>query len=191
MNGDNRKNTLKVGEAKMNAFSVIYDMFEPFLDGEKKPLNLMEASNLWLFHAITDNTMRNEEIAYNIARDPDLKNLLKEVKEKIHQPIGFEISQILRAEGVSLPDTTPAKPIGDYKDIHEGAKLTDEEIANMMSFNLLLGINYASRGLTESIRADVGLVFFKIIVKKVTFGLSVKRLMEERGWLRMPPSFKV
>lgn len=28
--------------------------------------------------------------------------------------------------------------------------LNDEEIANLMSFNLLLGITYATRGLTEA-----------------------------------------
>lgn len=132
--------------------------------------------------------MRNEEIAYNLAQDPELKDILKDVKEKVHQPIAFEISQLLRVEGVALPEATPVKPIGDFKNIPEGAKLNDEEIANMMSFNLLLGINYASRGLTESIRADVGLLFFKIIAKKATLGLSLKRIMDQHGWIRMPPT---
>lgn len=174
----------------MNIFEVIHDTFGPFLDGEKRPLNIMEATNLWFFLAISELTMRNEEIAYNLAQDPDLKEKLKDVKMNVHQPIAKEIQDLLLAEKVPLPQGTPPKPTGDFQLIPEGAKLNDEEIANLMSFNLLLGITYASRGLTESIRADVGLIFFKVITKKTIFGATLKKLMDERGWLHAPPDYK-
>jgi len=174
----------------MNIFDVIHDTFEPFLDGEKKPLNVMEASNLWFFLAISETTMRNEEIAYNLAQDQELKEKLWDAKASVHQPIAKEIQDFLLAERVPLPKGTPTKPTGEIHLIPEGAKLNDEEIANLMSFNLLLGITYASRGLTESIRADVGLIFFKIIVKKTIFGATLKKLMDKRGWLHAPPVYK-
>jgi Protein of unknown function (DUF3231). len=174
----------------MNIFDVIHDTFEPFLDGEKKPLNFLEASNLWYFMAISDTTLRNEEIAYNLAKDPELKELLKDAKFSIHQPIVNEITELLKAEKVPLPDGTPPKPLSDFPGIPEAAKLNDEEIANLMSFNLLIGITYSARGLTEAIRADVGLIFFKVIVKKAIFGASLKKLMAKRGWLRAPPAYK-
>lgn len=174
----------------MNIFEVIHDAFEPFLDGEKRPLNVMEATNLWFFLAISETTMRNEEIAYNLAQDQELKDKLWDAKASVHQPIAKEIQDFLLAERVPLPKGTPPKPVGDFQLIPEGAKLNDEEIANLMSFNLLLGINYASRGLTESIRADVGLIFFKIIVRKTIFGATLKKLMDKRGWLHAPPVYK-
>lgn len=173
----------------MNILDVVHDTFEPFLDGEKKPLNIMEVSNLWFFLAISDTTMRNEEIAYNLAQDKELKEKLNDAKVSVHQPIAKEISDFLIKEKVALPKGTPTKPTGEFQHIPEGARLNDEEIANLMSFNLLLGINYASRGLTESIRADVGLIFFKIIVKKTIFGASLKKLMAKRGWLRGAPVY--
>lgn len=175
----------------MDIYEAIQDSFKPFLDGKKRPLNIMEATNLWFFLAISENTMRNEEIARNLAQDPELKDKLAYAKTGVHQPIAKEIQDFLLAEGVPLPNGTPAKPVGDFPLIPEGAKLNDEEIANLMSFNLLIGITYASRGLTESIRADVGLIFFKIIVKKTLFGASVKNLMDKRGWLRSPPVYKI
>lgn len=173
----------------MNIFEVIHDAFEPFLDGEKRPLNIMEATNLWYFLAISETTMRNEEIAYNLAQDQELKDKLWDAKVSVHQPIAKEIRDFLLAEKVPLPKGTPPKPVGDYQ-LPEGAKLNDEEIANLMSFNLVLGIDYSSRGLTEAIRADVGLIFFKVIVRKTIFGASLKKLMDKRGWLHAPPVYK-
>ncbi|MFT9498138.1 hypothetical protein [Anaerosolibacter sp.] len=57
----------------MNVFEVAYDSFKPFLTGEKKPLNVLEVSNLWFYLAIYNNTLRNEELAYNTAQNNDLK----------------------------------------------------------------------------------------------------------------------
>lgn len=174
----------------MNILDVIHDTFEPFLDGEKPPVNILEVSNLWFFMAFSDTTVRNEEIAYNLAQDEEPKELLKEAKVSIHGPIVKEMQEFLIAEKVALPKGTPPKPAGDFPGIPEAAKLNDEEIANLISFNLLIGIVYAARGLTESIRADVGLIFFKVIVKKAIFGATLKKLMAKRGWLRSAPAYK-
>lgn len=189
LGGELRMNIL-TRDASMNILDIIHDTFEPFLDGEKRPLNILEASNLWFFLAISETTMRNEEIAYNLAQDQELKDKLNEAKVSVHQPIAKEIRDFLLEEKVALPKATPIKPKGDYPSIPEGAKLNDEEIAKMMSFNLLLGVNYASRGLTESIRSDVGLIFFKVIVRKTIFGASVKKLMDQRGWLHEAPIYR-
>lgn len=174
----------------MNLFEVLNDAFKPFLDGEKKPLTVLEVSNLWFYLAATENTMRNEEIAYNVTQDKELKKKLKDAKEHVHQPIAKSIRELLIKEEVPLPQTTAEKPVGDYVNIPEGAKLTDEEIANLMSYNLLLGINYASKGITEAVRADVGLLFSKFLMKKITFSLTIKDLLKKRGWMRVPPYYK-
>lgn len=174
----------------MKIFELIHDAFEPFMDGEKKPLNVLEVSNLWFFLLGTETTMRNEELGFNLVQDPELKQIIKDVKDNVHMPIREEIRKILTAEGVPLPETTPEKPVGDYRNIPEGAKLNDEEMANLLSYNLALGIVYATRGLTESIRADVGLMFTKIIMRKLSLSLTVKRYLEEHEWLRVPPYYK-
>ncbi|MBO1512466.1 DUF3231 family protein [Metabacillus bambusae] len=174
----------------MNLFEMIHDAFEPFMDDEKKPLNVMEVTNLWFFLLGTETTMKNEEIGYNLAQDEELKQILLDVKENLHIPIKKELTEFLRKEGVPLPQSTPEKPIGKYQNIPEGAKLNDEEIVNLMSYNLAMGVTYASRGLTESIRSDVGLIFVKIMMRKTIYGLKVKRYLEQHEWLRIPPYYK-
>jgi hypothetical protein len=174
----------------MKLFEVVHDVFEPFIDGEKKPLNVMEVSNLWFFLLGTETTMRNEEIGYNLAQDPELKKILKDIRENLHVPIRDEIKEFLMNEEVPLPKTTPEKPVGDYKDIPEGAKLNDQELANLMSYNLAMGVTQAAKGLSESIRADVGLIFSKIIFKKTISGLTVKQYLEKQEWLHIPPYYK-
>ncbi|PFN98527.1 hypothetical protein COJ85_20795 [Bacillus sp. AFS076308] len=174
----------------MKLFDMIHDAFEPFMDGEKRPLNVMEVSNLWFFLLGTETTMRNEEIGYNIALDPELKQILKDIRETVHVPIRDELIEFLKKEGIPLTKTTSEKPLGDFQNIPEGAKLNDEELVNLMSYNLAMGVNYAARGLTESIRADVGLLFSKIIMRKTMAGLTVKQYLERHEWLRIPPYYK-
>lgn len=174
----------------MNPFEVLYDSFKPFLDGEKRPLNVLEVGNLWMYLAGVENTMRNEEIAYNTAQDKELKQKLKDARENVHQPIVQDIKKLFQNEGVPLPNSTPEKPVGEYKNIPEGVKLTDSEIANLVSFNLLLGLTYGMRGLSESVRADVGLLYAKIIARKMPFAITFKDLMVKRGWIQVPPDFK-
>jgi hypothetical protein len=123
--------------------------------------------------------MRNEMIGYNIAQDPELRQILKDIRDTVHIPIREELIEFLMKEGISLPQSTPEKPVGDFRDIPEGAKLNDEEMANLMSYNLAAGVNYAAKGMTESIRADVGLLFSKIILRKTAAGLTVKQYLDQ------------
>ncbi|MEH6992483.1 DUF3231 family protein [Neobacillus drentensis] len=174
----------------MKVFEVIQDIFQPFMDGEKRPLNVMEVSNLWFFLLGTETTMRNEEIGINLAQDPELKQILKDIRETVHIPIRDELKEFLMKEGVPFPQSTPEKPVGDFMSIPDGAKLNDEEMANLMSYNLAMGVTSAAKGLTESIRADVGLIFSKIILKKTTAGLTLKQYLDKREWLRIAPYYK-
>ena len=67
----------------MNLLEVVYDAFKPFLSGDKKPLTVVEVSNLWMFLAICNGTLRNEELAYNTAEDKELKKILKRKEERV------------------------------------------------------------------------------------------------------------
>jgi len=173
----------------MNPFEVLKDAFTPFMDGEKKPLHVGEVMNLWFYLTGTQQTLRGDQISYNIVQDKELKEKLKDVIYNIHKPIIIELEEFFKKEGIPQPKTTPEKPIGDYRTIPDGAKMTDEEIANFLTYYLVIGINGAVRGLTESVRSDVGFMFAKYQMMKVTFSLTLKTLMEERGWIKIPPSY--
>lgn len=174
----------------MNILETITETIKPFLDGEKPPLNAGEVMNLWFYLTATEQTLRGEQVSFNIVHDPELREALEDVINNVHNPIYKELTQFLREEGVSLPQSTPEKPIGDYRDIPEGSRLSDEECANLLQFNIILGINYACRGMTESVRADVAARFAKYLTMKMTFAIKLKNLASKKGWLKQPPIFQ-
>lgn len=174
----------------MNILEILEDAVKPFMDGEKPPLNVGEAMNLWFYLTATEQTMAGEQVSYNITEDSELKEKLRDVINNVHRPIQTELIDFLTAEGVPLPEKSRDKPVGDMSHTPEGSKLNDEEIANLLSFNLVLGINYACRGLTESVRPDVAAMFARFQVKKMAFSITLKDLMMRRGWLKAPPYFR-
>lgn len=174
----------------MNLLEILNDAMKPFTDGEKPPLNVGEVMNLWFYLTATEQTMRGEQVSFNIVQDPELKQKLKDVINTIHGPILKDLTEFLKKEGVPLPETTPEKSIGDFRNIPEGAKLSDEEVANLLQFNILLGIDYACRGLTEAVRPDVAAMFAKFQMMKITFSVTLKELVAKKGWLKQPPYFQ-
>ncbi len=174
----------------MNYFEVFKDAFVPFIDGKKKPLNVGEVMNLWFYLIGTNQTLRIDQIAFNTTQDMELKTKLEEVINEVHKPMIKDLNEFFKQEGIPLPDTTPEKPlVHDLKEIPEEIRMTDEEIANLLVYNLFIGINAAVRGLTEAVRADVGMMFAKYQMMKITYAITLKDLMKKRGWLHVPPYY--
>ncbi|MCR2805661.1 DUF3231 family protein [Paenibacillus soyae] len=173
----------------MNLLEILKDAILPFSDGKKPPLHVGEVMNLWFYLTATEQTLRGEEISLNTAQDPELKEKIKDVIHNVHHPIRTELQEFLRDEGVPLPKTTPDKAVGDFRTLPDNAKLSDEEIANLLSFNIVLGITYACRGMTESVRPDVAAMFAKYQMKKAAFSITFRELMIKKGWLLVPPAY--
>ncbi|PYI51203.1 DUF3231 family protein [Paenibacillus flagellatus] len=174
----------------MNVLELLTDSIKPFLDGEKPPLNVGEVMNVWFYLTATDQTMRGEQVSYNIVEDPDLKEKLRVVIDTVHAPIFEEVVKFLESEGVPLPDLSQPKPVGEFRHMPEGSRLSDEEIANLLSFNIVLGINYACRGMTEAVRPDVAAMFARFQMKKMAYAVSLREMLRKKGWLKAPPDFK-
>jgi hypothetical protein len=88
-----------------------------------------------------------------------------------------------------LPKISSPKPIGDYHSIPEGAKFTGQEVANLLSFNLLIAMTYGMRVMSESVRADVGFMLSKFILKHISVSIPLKQLMIERNWILEAPPY--
>jgi hypothetical protein len=174
----------------LNYFEIFKDAFVPFIDGKKRPFNVGEVMNLWFYLIGTQQTLRIDQIAFNTTQDTELKAKLKEVINDVHNPMIKELTDFFKQEGLPLPNTTPEKSlVHDLKEIPKEIQLSDEEIANLLVYNLYIGINAAVRGLTESVRADVGMMFAKYQIMKVTYSITFKDLMKKRGWLHIPPYY--
>jgi hypothetical protein len=173
----------------MNIFEAVLDTIKPFADGEKPPLHVGEVMNLWFYLTGVEQTLRADQISFNIVQDEELKEKIEDIIDNVHKPMIQQLTQFFQNEGIPLPKTTPQKSVGDYRDIPEGAKLTDEEIANLISYNLVVGIMAACRGITEAVRPDVSMMFVKYQAMKVTFGVTFKDMMIRKGWLTVPPYY--
>lgn len=84
--------------------------------------------------------------------------------DSVHSPILKELTEFLRVEGVPLPDSTPEKPVGDFRNIPEGSKLSDEEVANLLQLSQPHPL-------------------------KITYSVTLKDFVVRKGWLKQPPSF--
>ncbi|SEM22199.1 Protein of unknown function [Mesobacillus persicus] len=174
----------------MNPIEVIKDVFQPFLDGEKRPVHVGEVMNLWLYLNGAEQFLREEQTAFNVVQDEELRKKLDDLINNVHKPMIKELKDFLTNEGIPLPDNFRNIGKGEFQTVPEGAKLSDNEIANLIFNNINMGITYAARGLTESVRADVSYLFSKFQMMKVTFALTLKPIMEEKGWLRVPPYYR-
>lgn len=171
----------------MNILEILNDAIKPFLDREKPPLHVGEVMNLWFYLTATEQTMVGEQISFNTVLDEELREKLQVVLNDVHRPIHKELSEFLIAEGVRLPGPGAEKAVGDFRTVPEDAKLNDKEVANLLSFNIVLGINYACRGYTESVRPDVAAMFARYQMKKMAFGVTLRDMMMRKGWLQIPP----
>ncbi|RBP96149.1 uncharacterized protein DUF3231 [Cytobacillus firmus] len=172
----------------MNYFETLFDTIKPFLDGEKKPLNTLEASNLWLYAGMGQNTLRLEEVWINTVQDNEFKEIITSVFH-VHKEIVNDLNEFLLQEGVPLPKPSAPKPIADYQSIPDGARFTEQEIANLLSFNLLIAMTQGMRIITESIRADVGFMVSKFLLKHISVSIPLKQLMLERNWILEAPPY--
>lgn len=159
------------------------------MDGEKKPLHVGEVMNLWFYLHGTEQTLRYDQHAFNLAQNPELKKKIADIIENVHRPMIKELIQFFKDEGIPLPNVGAEKIIGDFQALPVGAKMIDEKIANLIAYNLVVGITSATRGITESVKADVGYLFAKYQMMKITFSLTFKALMQEKGYMRVPPYY--
>jgi hypothetical protein len=174
----------------MNILEIVGDIFKTYKETNNSPLHVGEVMNLWTFLTATENFTNSEQIVLNKVEDKELAQKINDLIENFHKPIMKDIKQILLTEGVELPQEPVEKPQLKL-DVPPGGSMTDEEVANFVVFNLVWAIKFCARGLTESVRADVGTLFVKAIVEKAAFSLTLKELMASKGWLKVPPLHKI
>ncbi|WP_373230573.1 DUF3231 family protein [Cohnella sp.] len=157
-------------------------------DGEKPPLHVGEVMSCWTYLAFIQDIINYESVALNTTTDKELTELCQEAL-KITQSHEKLIKDFMGKEGIPLPDGPQIKPKSDPNAIPMGAKFTDKELANAVAINLAYAASICANSAIQSLRSDVGLMFFKFQADKMMFGTTVKTLMEKRGWLKKPPYF--
>jgi hypothetical protein len=121
--------------------------------------------------------------------DTALKETIEHYIADVEEPLISKLKQLLAHEGLGIPPTTGDKPRANEATIPPGAKMTDMEIANLLVVKLDGLLNICHYGIIQALRDDVGLMLVETYQHLVAQGFTLKKLMREHGWLRLPPLF--
>lgn len=172
-----------------NAFEAISAIIKNFVDeAPKPPLHVGEVMDLWTAFTAFHEAHALYQVGLNTTTDKDLKHVLESALEGSMLDTK-KIEKFLLKEGVPLPLVNPRKPLSEQSAVPEGVKLTDDEIANLISAKVAASITYCAQAMSKTVRTDVGLMFFSIQINLMKFAAPLKNVMISRGWLRVPPKY--
>lgn len=170
-------------------FEALTDYIRSLNDEEPKPpLHVGEVMNCWTYYALLSESIMLEQICLNSSTDPELKRFLEKTMEGASSQ-SRRLLDFMQTEGVPTPPVSEPKPVSDPNLVPLGAKLTDNEIANLVSVKLAAVVLACAVSATESIRNDVGKMFLEFEEEAVIYGMLIKTLMKKRGWIKIPPYF--
>lgn len=171
------------------AIEAVTELIKSLIDEEPKPaLHVGEVMSLWTALTAFQEARALYQAALNTTTDTDLKHTLQNAVESTKGDYQL-LKNFMVKEGIPLPAVNEDKPKSDPSAVPEGVKLTDDEIANLISVKVAASITFCAQAMSQSVRSDVGLLFFQIQVQLMKFATPLKNLMKSRGWLKTPPSY--
>ncbi|KPB05992.1 DUF3231 family protein [Bacillus sp. CHD6a] len=173
----------------INTLEAIAAIIKNFTDEEPKlKLHVGEVMDLWTAFTAFKEAHTLYQVGLNTTVDSDLKSVLEEALNGSLSDTK-RIEKFLIKEGVPLPLVYPSKPVSDPSAVPEGVKLTEDELANLISVKVAASITFCAQAMSKTVRTDVGLLFFSIQVNLMKFAAPLKNIMKARGWLRVPPAY--
>ena len=164
---------------------VIHSLFD---DEPKTALHVGEVMSCWTYLTVLEESVALEQLAINTTEDKELNELLHKTLAGASSQ-ATRLKEFLQQEGIPLPPTSEPKPLSDPSAIPLGAKMTDSEIANFVSVKIAAAITMCATGAAQSLRNDVGLMFFEFQTETMKYGAILKSIMKKRGWLKVPPYY--
>lgn len=152
---------------------------------DKEPVNYLEAGSLYGIVAQGRFNMAVLQALYNQARDPELRELIRESIEEQTRPTVEHCETALEKGDAQIPQfhfnsrTLHKDPL----DVHPDVCLTDMEIAATLG-TMAKGSQMALlAGLHQSYQLDVGMMYKKRLDEGIDWNYRLLQLMLNRGWL--------
>jgi hypothetical protein len=167
----------------------VNNLIKTFVDDEPKPpLHVGEVMDVWKYLVFIEEAIVLEQVGRNTTTDSDLLALLNDAVAlcSVHSN---QLKKFMEEEGIPIPPLPEDKPRSSPNAVPMGAKMSDDEIANILSAKLLLAFKECARSMTETFRNDVGLMWAGFILEHAKFGAELKTKMRERGWIKVPPPY--
>lgn len=179
------------GERMPNPFEAVWNVLKTAIDNTnepKTPLHVIEVGDCWKYVTLIEEFIRYEEIGLNTTTDDEVREMLTD-GIKMCESQTKRLTKFMKAEGITIPDVTSAKPNSNPKEVPLGVKLTDDELSNGIAFKLVVSMQTCAKGQADAIRNDVGMMWLEFYSEWITFGTTLKTLMRKRGWLKVPPYY--
>ncbi|HYG59021.1 MAG TPA: DUF3231 family protein [Symbiobacteriaceae bacterium] len=162
-----------------------------FQSATKPPIALHagEAFGLWVYCEAVAETRSVCLVLINHTEDRDLREVIEHFVDDVLQPQLRQVKEKMLHEGIELPPVTPDKPRADPQQIPVGARLVDEQIANMLVVKVQGLLLFCHEGLSRSLRNDLSTMYYAFQSHVLAQGATLTALMSQRGWLRRPPFF--
>lgn len=153
------------------------------------PPHIGEAFNAWTYYVSAQECRVLSVMMLNHTNDSELKETLEHFIADLLASQISQLSDLLRNEGIDMPPGTGDKPKANHQQIPPGAKMTDMEIANMLIVKVNGLLLFCFMGLFSGLRDDIAAMFYKFQGQVMVQSYSLKKLMQKRGWLIVPPFY--
>lgn len=170
------------------------NVIQSLLKGAKQPPQPLHSGEVFVLWALYTGAAESRVICMLIANhtnDTALKETIEHFIADVEEPLINKLKHLLAQEGVDIPPTIGDKPRANEGAIPSGAKMTDAEVANLLVVKLGGLLNICHQGILQALRDDVGLLLLETYQHLVAQGFTLRTLMREHGWLRVPPLFPV
>ncbi|MBB6635048.1 DUF3231 family protein [Cohnella thailandensis] len=172
-----------------NVMEAVTQIFKTLVnDQPEPPIHAGEVMDLWKYAAYIEEAIVLEQIGRNTTIDNDLLKLLDEAVT-ICSAQSERIQKMMEEFGIPIPPMPSDKPKSEAGAVPAGARMTDDEIANILAAKLLLVTKECCRSMLEAVRSDLGLMWANMLYEQAKFGANLKVKMRERGWLKSPPAY--
>ncbi|CAM3872079.1 DUF3231 family protein [Marinicrinis lubricantis] len=172
-----------------NIFEAVSGIFQTLNAPEPKPsMHVGEVMDVWKYLGLIEEIIVFEQIGRNMTTDKDLLELLDEAI-KMCSAQSDRLKMLMETEGIPQPDLPEDKPRSEANAVPMGVKLTDTEIANILSAKLLVTVMECARNMTECVRNDIGAMWANFFYEQAKLGARAKTMMRKNGWLKIPPAY--
>lgn len=154
------------------------------------PAHVGEAMALWTHFVALKESRAMCLLMANHTADPELREFIENFIVEIEEPQLKELRAVMREVGIDFPSVTSDKAKADPNMLQAGARMTEEEVANMLMLKVQGMLMITHTALLQSLRPDMGSMWYRMHSATLTESFKLKAMMQKRGWLRVPPQFR-
>ncbi|MFT8362470.1 MAG: DUF3231 family protein [Sporolactobacillus sp.] len=164
------------------------EMMKSLTDNQVRPVHVGEAMCCWTFQTQLDGILGYCETARNQTTSKEVVQIITHSHDLaiLHKQM---LDQFMKKEQITPSDGYVVRSDVEARSLPDGVTQTDKEVVNTIQINATVAFSMTAGALSQCLRHDLQLIFFKIMTDVMLFNQEIAVLSEQNGWLRMPPVY--